>query len=87
MNKRPLGRIMTVCAVVVLLFAVLFLRLRLSQLQAQKARDAELLDRQREIIDALEHDLAMPREKYMEKDARERGYHQSGEIIFKNNGE
>lgn len=80
--KKSLARALTVAVAAVLVLVIIILSTRLSRLSALREREKEALREKQQGIDSIEHDLTMPEDEFIEKDARESGYHQSGELVF-----
>lgn len=84
MKKNSFLRAVLIVTVLVLLIVIIVLRIRLSRLKSLREQEQNALRERQRVIDSIEYDLTMPRDEFIEKDARERGYRQNGEIVFEN---
>ena len=74
--------------VVFAIITVMTLRSKLDGLKEQKAELEAELEEYVEKVEEMRYELSLSDEEYIEKYTREvLGYHKSGEIVFKNEGE
>lgn len=89
--KQKLNLFVKVALVIFVVFSVITvmtLRSKLDDLRKQKTELEAEVEKYAEEVEKMRYDLSLPAEEYIEKYAREvLGYHKSGEIVFRNEGD